>query len=245
MSAANAAVPPGLRVYAFGDVHGRADLLEILDVSIRNDIDERPIGHAVVIGLGDYVDRGDHSNRVVDMLATDFAAGCELVTLKGNHEAMLLSFLDRPVETGPKWIPMGGWECVRSYGLNLPWQPETAEEWNLIRNDLARRLPPEHIGFLQKLRLSETIGDYFFVHAGARFGIPLDRQQERDLLWIRGGFADRDVPFEKVVVHGHTIVHEPFVGQHRINLDTGAYATGRLTCMVFEADERGLLEIHA
>jgi serine/threonine protein phosphatase 1 len=245
VTVAGAAIPPGLRVYAFGDVHGRADLLEILDVSIRNDIAERPIGHAIVIGLGDFVDRGDQSSRVLDMLATDFAAGCELVMLKGNHEAMLLSFLDRPVEIGPKWIPMGGWECLRSYGLSLPWQPETAEEFNRIRNDLARRLPPEHIGFLQALRLSETVGDYFFVHAGARFGIPLDRQQERDLLWIRGGFADRDVPFEKVIVHGHTVVAEPFVGQHRINLDTGAYATGRLTCMVFEADDRGLLEIQA
>lgn len=106
-------------------------------------------------------------------------------------------------------------------------------------------MPKDHLDFLTRLSLCRTVGDYFFVHAGVRPGVALSQQTERDLLWIRSGFADRDEPFEKVVVHGHTPTKAPFNGRHRINLDTGAYATGRLTCLVLEGEERRFLEVAA
>ncbi len=232
-------------MYVFGDLHGRFDLLRALAALIGEDLAGHPIGETQIVGLGDYIDRGSESRAVIDLLVGQFFASHNVVCLKGNHEALLLDFLDRPAVVGPTWLQMGGWECLTSYGVDCRWQANGAEEFARIRQDFARQLPPEHIGFFSRLALSKVIGDYFFAHAGARPGVPLDRQTERDLLWIRGGFVDRDERFEKVIVHGHTAVAEPFVGRYRINLDTGAYATGRLTCMVLEADRRRFLEARA
>lgn len=119
------------------------------------------------------------------------------------------------------------------------------EDLTRLRSDLAAKLPPPHLHFLSRLAISQTVGDYFFAHAGARPGVALSEQAERDLLWIRTGPADRDAPFEKIVVHGHTPVQEPFNGRYRINLDTGAYATGRLTCVALEGEARRFVEITA
>jgi serine/threonine protein phosphatase 1 len=102
-------------------------------------------------------------------------------------------------------------------------------------------MPPSHLEFLRGLPTFCEVGGYFFVHAGARPGVPLGAQKEEDLLWIREGFVDRDAPFEKLVVHGHTAVDQPYFGTYRINLDTGAYFTDRLSCLVVEGAERRLL----
>lgn len=235
-------IPTGRRVYAFGDLHGRLDLLSGLEGLIARDVDEAPADRVSIIGLGDYIDRGDDSRRVVDRLVEKFDGPFDLICLRGNHEGMLLNFLERPLATGSSWIKMGGWECLRSYGVDCRWNA-TGEELLRIREAFAVALPPEHLAFYAQLPLNHTVGGYFFCHAGARPGVPLIKQQERDLLWIRDGFVDRDAWFEKMVVHGHTTVTEPFVGKHRINLDTGAYATGRLTCIVLEAEQRRFLEV--
>ena len=95
-------------------------------------------------------------------------------------------------------------------------------------------LPPQHLDFLQSLELTFSCGDYLFVHAGVRPGIPIHQQTEDDLLWIRDDFLNWEQPFERFVVHGHTPVNQPELRLNRINIDTGAYATGRLTCIVIE-----------
>ncbi|MCI0467535.1 MAG: serine/threonine protein phosphatase, partial [Beijerinckiaceae bacterium] len=98
-------------------------------------------------------------------------------------------------------------------------------------------MPESHNLFLAGLQPSFTCGDYFFVHAGVRPGIPLASQNEEDLLWIRDDFLLHEKPFEKIIIHGHTPVMEPEVRRNRVNIDTGAYATGRLTCLRLEGDK--------
>lgn len=237
-------IPDGIRVYAFGDVHGREDLVRNLLARIVDDAATDPAKGVLVIGLGDYVDRGPSSKGVIDALQNDFATAFHTVFLKGNHEAMLLDFLHSPL-VGSAWLRAGGLECLLSYGVRCNWRQANPDELLRVRDELLDRMGPRHFEFLASLRASQIVGDYFFAHAGARPGISLASQEERDLLWIRKGFSDRDEPFEKFVVHGHTVGMEPFLGNHRINLDTGAYATGRLTCIALEADARRLMEVSA
>ena len=238
----SATVPDGFRVFAFGDVHGRADLLRELQHLIGDDLSADPPDQAVIIGLGDYIDRGPDSRGTLDVLVS-LQRNHETRFLKGNHEALFLSFLEDPARVGRVWLDMGGWETLMSYGIDCSPNVTSAGELAAIRADLAEMMPPEHLAILSNLPKSTAIGDYFFVHAGARPGVPLSESRERDALWIRDGFADRDAPFEKIVVHGHSPVTHPFVGKHRINLDTGAYATGKLTCLVLQGSERRFLEV--
>lgn len=235
------ALPPGLRIFAFGDLHGRADLLDRLKQRISVESTQAPAERQVVVGLGDYVDRGPDSRAVLDGLIEGFGEGLESVMLRGNHEAVLLDFLKDPGRTGDKWIEYGGGETLRSY--RVPLDGEVSAPQSRARDALVGVMPVEHMLFLERTRIHASYGDYYFVHAGARPGVALSAQTERDSLWIRKGFSDRDAPFEKVVVHGHTPVDEPYIGQYRINLDTGAYATGRLVCLILEGEDRRLVDI--
>lgn len=238
-------VPDGLRVYAFGDLHGREDLAIKLFELVSDDIQADRPDDILVIGLGDYIDRGPASCGVIDLLQNELSSAFPTVFLKGNHEAMMFDFLDRPSEIGSSWIRMGGLECMQSYGVRCDWRMSSPEEFTRMRDELAEEIYPRHGVFLSRLGVSQIVGDYFFVHAGARPGVPLTKQREQDLLWIRKGFADRDEPFEKMIVHGHTAGRDVFVGRNRINLDTGAYATGRLTCLALEGEGRRLMEVTA
>lgn len=163
-----------------------------------------------------------------------------MVLLRGNHEQMMLDFLEDPVRYGARWIANGGEPTLASYSVTSS-RGASSDELKLLRRRLAGQLPSAHALFLQRLPTSYHVGDYFFAHAGVRAGVPLDRQSNEDLMWIREGFSDRDGPFEKTVVHGHTPVEEPFLGRFRINLDTGAYLTGRLCCLVLEETDCKLL----
>ncbi len=231
-----------MRVYAFGDLHGRLDLAQRLRSAIVADADNSATEN-VVVGLGDMIDRGPDAKGVIDLLLSGFE-GCEVVCLRGNHEQMMLDFLEDPARNGPVWFRNGADTTLASYGVSgFARVNASAAEYQSVRDSLARSLPPSHTVFLQGLRLSYEVGDYFFVHAGARPGIPLNQQVAKDLLWIRHGFADTDPTFEKVVVHGHTPVEQPYFGAFRINLDTGAYSTNALTCAVFEEASVRILEL--
>jgi serine/threonine protein phosphatase 1 len=231
------------RIYAFGDLHGRADLIEALFARIADDRRRAPIATAIVIGLGDYVDRGPNSRAVLDALVRG-VPGCTLVALRGNHEQMLLDFLDDPVEKGSVWLANGAGETLASYGVNVGTSGRLpALALRSIRDALAAAMPESHLRFLRALPLTYSAGSYLFVHAGIRPGVSLADQTERDLLWIRKGFADQDIETGLVVVHGHTPVEQPYLGRHRINLDTGAVYSDRLTCLVLEGTTRRLLEI--
>lgn len=233
--------PEGVRIYAVGDVHGRADLLAPLLLQIEIDLALHPVSRPIVVCLGDYIDRGPASRQVLDLLVA-YKDGREAVFLKGNHETFLLKFLEDAAALDG-WRYNGGLETLVSYGLRPPINPNPLAQAQLAR-DLDRVMPDAHRAFLKDLKLSFVCGDYLFVHAGVRPLVSLERQAEDDLLWIRDDFLLWEKPFEKMVVHGHTPVHEPEVHSNRINIDTGAFATGRLTCLLLDgADIMPLVDV--
>jgi serine/threonine protein phosphatase 1 len=226
--------PEGTRLYAIGDIHGRLDLLDEVLARIDADMAAHPTSNATRIFLGDYIDRGPDSKRVLDRLISCCVAQ-PTVCLMGNHEAYLREFLKNP-DVLSVWRRYGGLETLLSYGL-APTMKTEAQEHRRLASDLSRLLPSSHREFLSSLKEYFICGDFFFVHAGVRPGISLTEQSEDDLLWIREDFLQCEDDLGKVVVHGHTPVLEPDVRPNRINIDTGAYATGRLTCLVLESDE--------
>lgn len=229
-------VPDGHRIYAVGDIHGRADLLETMAGMIAKDLGERPSLEATTIFLGDYVDRGPDSFKVIDQLVRgDFPTS--IVTLRGNHEEILLGFLSGDVDADYH-DQLGGSATMASYGLDaadLSWADPAERARSL------KVIPPDHWSFLRDLRLSETVGDYFFCHAGARPGIALDHQSAKDLMWIRDEFLTSSYDFGKVVVHGHTPVRSPLIRPNGIDIDTHAFASGILTALVLEGTDRRFL----
>lgn len=227
-------VPAGVRIYAIGDIHGRADLLASLLLQIEVDIALHPIDRPIAVFLGDYIDRGPDSKDVIDLLVTSGRTP-EMVFLKGNHETFLLDFMKASTRLD-NWRKNGGFETLVSYGLKPPMSPSFNDQVRLVR-DLADALPESHRKFFNALQLTFVCGDFLFVHAGLRPLVPIRDQTEDDLLWIRDDFLLWDKEFEKIVVHGHTPVAEPDVRFNRINIDTGAFATGRLTCMTIEGAE--------
>ncbi len=242
-------VPEGRRVYAIGDIHGRDDLVRRLHWRIREDAAEAANAAngkdlaKVVVYLGDYVDRGPGSFDVVDLLLGAPLEGFEVVHLKGNHEDFLLRFWEDG-SLGEAWLMNGGLETLRSYGvevldLGLGFAGDALAE---LRRRLRLVLPPGHLDFFQGLARWHVEGDYLFVHAGLRPGVPLDQQKDQDLLWIRHEFLDSGADFGKIVVHGHTIVPEVDMAPNRIGIDTGAYYSGRLTCLVLEGGTRRIID---
>jgi serine/threonine protein phosphatase 1 len=227
----SARLPSGVRIYAIGDVHGRADLLEILLAKIDEHRRLNPCAKSITVFLGDYIDRGPASRKVLDLLSRR-EPNSEIVFLKGNHETFLPRFLSDPAALDG-WRLCGGLETLVSYGLKPSINPDDSEQIQLAK-ELAKSIPREHLEFLESLDLSFGCGDFLFVHAGIRPGVPIRKQKEEDLLWIREEFLTYDQPFERFVVHGHTPVSVPDLRPNRINIDTGAFATGRLTCIVVE-----------
>jgi hypothetical protein len=227
----SARLPSGVRIYAIGDVHGRADLLEILLSKIDDHRRLHPRDKSITIFLGDYIDRGPASREVLDVLSTR-ERNTEFVFLKGNHETFVRRFLNDPAVLD-EWRLCGGLETLVSYGLKPSINPSAPEQIQLA-DEFAESIPEPHLKFLESLDLSFGCGDFLFVHAGIRPGVPIRHQKEEDLLWIREEFLSCEQPFESVVVHGHTPVRNPDIRSNRINIDTGAFATGRLTCAVIE-----------
>ncbi|HUC61868.1 MAG TPA: metallophosphoesterase family protein [Alphaproteobacteria bacterium] len=234
------AVPAGTRVYAIGDIHGRLDLLKDLEYLIGEHAHKAPVARKCIVYLGDYVDRGMQSKEVIDHLLEGPPAGFEAVYLKGNHEEFLLHFLE-DVRIGPSWIANGGGATLYSYGARSPEQGNEQDRLSNLRVQLLELLPPSHFDFMSNLPLSHVEGDYYFVHAGVRPGVPLGEQRAEDMLWIRHLFLDDTRDYGKIVVHGHTITDAPVVLPNRIGIDTGAYASGVLTCLVLEGTARDFI----
>jgi serine/threonine protein phosphatase 1 len=233
------AAPPGIRIYAVGDIHGCAGLLRQLQRMIEEDAAAHDAERKLIIYLGDYVDRGPDSRAVLDLLIDAPLEGFERVFLKGNHEASLLQFLcdDR---AAPAWMAYGGDATLFSYGVRPP-DPAKPDDWAQARHAFAEKLPPEHLVFLRETKLLHSEGDYVFVHAGLRWNVALREQSARDMLWIRDEFLNSSADFGKLVVHGHTITDAPEIRRNRIGIDTGAFATGCLTCLVLQGTSRSFL----
>ena len=233
-------VPDDNRIYCIGDVHGRHDLLsEIID-QIKNDINGYS-GKILMVFLGDYIDRGMHSKEVIDFLIKNSIAGVEYIFLRGNHEQTMLDFLLMD-SVGRSWINYGGLATLASYGVKVNGIPGDAEGYVRIQQDLKARLPDKHLAFIESTQFYYEFGSYFFVHAGVYPRLPLSKQLPEDMLWIRDEFLSSRKRFEKIIVHGHTVVEQAEILPHRIGIDTGAYTTGILTCLVLQNDQQRLLK---
>jgi len=237
-------VPADSLIYAIGDIHGRADMLARLHGLIQADAARRQDSpsaqqRTLVIYLGDYIDRGPESRAVIDLLLHEKLAGFESIFLKGNHEDSLLRFLDDE-QIGPAWLTYGGAGTLYSYGIRPP-DPSKPEELAAARQMLIDKLPAEHLAFYRDAKLLHIEGDYAFVHAGVRPRLPLNDQAPEDLMWIRDEFLQSGADFGKIIVHGHSITDRPDVRPNRIGIDTGAFATGRLTSLVLQGTERSFI----
>ncbi|MEX2642583.1 MAG: metallophosphoesterase family protein [Acetobacterales bacterium] len=226
-------VPEGRRIYAVGDVHGRADLLRRLLDMIAEDAAAHADRACVLVYIGDYVDRGPRSRETIDLVLADDPAGMETVALMGNHEELMLDALGGDRSAATTWLTNGGDATLSSYGIaavgNVP-------------KEARDRIPAAHMRFLRNLRLTHREGDYLFVHAGVRPGVPLDEQRSSDLLWIREPFLGSKADHGAIVVHGHTPLHAPEEKSNRIGIDTGAFATGMLSCLVLDGSGRSYLK---
>jgi len=231
-----ACIPAGYRVYAIGDIHGRADLLQKLIATITADGRTAAAGlRKVVIFLGDYIDRGDQSREVVDLLIHQPLPGFDTLFLKGNHEAEMMSFLAQP-DPMHGWLQHGGQSTVFSYRVRVANRISAKEKMIDLRDGLLQTIPVEHQRFFADLRYSFELGDYYFVHAGVRPGVPLDQQDPMDLLWIRDPFLSSPLYHGRLIVHGHTVTERPITLPNRIGIDTGAYYSTQLTCLVLEGE---------
>ena len=238
-----AEIPDDDVIYAIGDIHGRDDLLGRLHERIEADL--TAAGEAVratVIYLGDYVDRGPDSRAVIERLLARPVRGAESIHLKGNHEDAMLRFL-AGTKGGERWLAIGGGATANSYGVSLRDAGKGTLPVTETRARLNAALPPRHLAFLRGLQLYHEAGDYCFVHAGIRPGLLLAEQSAQDLLWIRGEFLNSRHRHERIVVHGHSSGSEAVVRRNRICIDTAAYATDRLTCLVLSGRTRRF--IHA
>ncbi|MGE0223817.1 MAG: metallophosphoesterase family protein [Acetobacteraceae bacterium] len=230
---APASLPPGQRVYAIGDIHGCLDRLASLHEMIAEDLTSRPVDDAIVVHLGDYVDRGPESAQVIEWLeAGPPVPNATVVNLMGNHEQMMLAAIAiGDDDAAGHWLSNGGADSLLSWGVS---RTIPHREW-------AAHIPKQHLIFLRDLRVSHQIGPYLFVHAGIRPGVAIDRQTRQDMLWIREPFLSSKADHGVVVVHGHTPRQEPTVRPNRIGIDTGAVIGGALTCVVLENDSMGFL----
>jgi serine/threonine protein phosphatase 1 len=231
---APAALPPGQRVYAIGDIHGCLDRLVSLHEQIAEDIADRPTEHVTLVHLGDYVDRGTDSAQVIDWLIDGPPVAADrVINLMGNHEHMMLAAIagadpDAPVH----WLMNGGADSLLSWGIARSAPPA---EW-------AARIPVAHLMFLRDLAINHRIGPYLFVHAGVKPGVALDQQSRHDMMWIRDPFLSSKADFGAVVVHGHTPKRAPIVMPNRIAIDTGAVLGGALTAVMLEHDQLSFLQ---
>lgn len=231
--------PKAHRAYAIGDVHGRADMLDNLLERIEREIAEKPQKKVSIVFLGDLVDRGPSSAEVVERLRTYSPQGASVYFVMGNHEEVMLRVLAGEAELIASWLRFGGAETLRSYGVDpdqLERMPDPAAvHW------LREAIPAEHRAFLKSFSDSIAFGDYLFVHAGIRPGVPLSEQAQSDLRWIREPFLGDSSDHGVVVVHGHTITNAVEVTPNRIGIDTGAFCTGTLSALAVDGRERWLI----
>src|SRR5271166_3873287 len=228
------------RLYVIGDIHGRSDLLDRMVATIARDLEENPVEESLTVTLGDYIDRGPDSRGVLDRLIRN-PFPTQFIALKGNHELMFESFMHDP-SIADQWRRFGGLETLISYGIPVG-SVMLGKGYEEAAAALKAAVPRSHLEFIGALRTSLSVGRYFLCHAGIRPGIPLERQSVDDLLWIRGAFLNSRADFGKTVVHGHTPAEEPEVLANRINIDTGAYMTNRLTCVVLSKASMRFLSV--
>ncbi len=233
------ALPRGERVYAIGDIHGRYDLFCRLMRMIEEDAARRGAAETQIVILGDFIDRGSGTAKVIAVLSA-LRAGAGLIVLKGNHEAALIEGLHGNPAALASWIEFGGDETLRSFGATDDdiWPADPGQ----LAANVRAIIPARVIRWLSGLALSHRAGAYLFVHAGVRPGVALADQRPEDLIWIRDEFTGSTADHGAIVVHGHSISERVNILPNRIGVDTGAYCTGRLSAVGLESDEIWTLE---
>lgn len=220
--------------YAVGDVHGCLSQLKEMDILIASDVQ---LGDKIVVMLGDYVDRGPASAQILDYLNAPSPAGFRRICLAGNHEEMMLSFLEDPsANTG--WLDYGGFETLRSYGIDTAEIAANRTKPKKLAQILESHIPGDHVEFLRQLPVMVCSPSYVMVHGGLRQGVPIADQLDHDLMWLRaGGNPTAGQLGGRILIHGHTPVSVPFVTPHRICVDTQAYQTGVLSAVRVASDQ--------
>lgn len=228
------AAPAGERLYAIGDIHGRDDLLAELLALIDADNAARAVARTTLVFLGDYVDRGPNSRGVIEALMELEASGRRAVFLMGNHEEVLLLAAEGDRRAASLFDHIGGRETLLSYGVDeIDYEgADFADLAGLIQ----RHVPEAHLRWMRGLATYHQAGGYLFVHAGVRPGVPLEEQKEADLRWIRSEFLHHEGDHGMMIVHGHSITDTVDPRVNRIGIDTGAFASGRLTALGVEGD---------
>lgn len=216
-------------IYAIGDVHGCLDLLLAAEEHIFRAAAATP-GPKLIVMLGDYIDRGPNSAGVIDHLLAPPPDGFDRVCLCGNHEDMLESFLVSP-RFEPHWLVYGGDATLASYGIDSDEAFHSDATGARLKKLILETVPVAHLDFVTRTPVCLEVGSLLFVHAGIQPGLPLDRQIDQDLMWIREPFLSFGPGLDLTVIHGHTPVAEPDFGPGRIGIDTGAFMTGRLTAL--------------
>ncbi len=232
------AVAAGERIYAIGDIHGRRDCLDELLLRIGEDDHERGPAKTTLVLLGDLVDRGPESRGVIARLS-QLAQFRPCVFLMGNHEEVLIDAWEGDEAAARLFHRIGGRETLLSYGVTAA--DYDSADFDRLLALIATHVPAEDIAFLRAFRDSWASGDYLFVHAGIRPGVPIEEQRPTEMRWIRDRFLDDPRDHGVVVVHGHSITAEVEDLPNRIGIDTGAYASGRLTAIGLEGGERWFL----
>lgn len=231
-------LPPGQRVYAVGDIHGRLDLFESLIEAIERDDAGRARANGDVVLLGDLIDRGPDSAGVLDR-ARSWAQERRVEFIKGNHEEMMVAAASK-LDTFRSFLKFGGRETLMSYGIDPQFILEADAEQ--LQQAMLEAVPQGDFDFLDGFEKMIRMGDYLFVHAGIRPDTPLDHQSGQDCRWIRDPFLSHPGDFGAMVVHGHTITEEPDVRLNRIGIDTGAYVHGTLTAIGLEGEQRWFIQ---
>lgn len=216
-------------IYAIGDVHGCLDKLLRLEEKIVADAAALP-GRKILVMLGDYVDRGPASAQVLAHLSEPPPDGFDRIALAGNHETVMLDYLEGKVRLG-QWVGIGGDATLRSYDIDLPRMRSIYGSQNEIDAAIRSAIPASDVALLRALPILVDTPGFTFVHAGIRPGIPLEQQSDEDLVWIRDEFYDRADLLSKTLVHGHTPVSVPQLDGRRLNIDTGAFLGRPLTAV--------------
>ncbi|MEH6834239.1 MULTISPECIES: metallophosphoesterase [Falsihalocynthiibacter] len=227
-----------MRTYAIGDIHGQLDMLHDAHDRIAQDKKRVQDTEAPIVHLGDLVDRGPACKAVVQYLLDGIDAGENWVVLMGNHDRMFLWYLEEVSKNDPHlfigldWLNarIGGTETLASYGVEV----DAKRRYGEVHAEARSSVPQSHINFLSQRPTSFTRGDVHFVHAGIRPTVPLNAQDEDDLVWIREGFLDSDVDHGALIVHGHTALTHATRYPNRVNLDSSAAYGNHLTAAVFE-----------
>lgn len=221
---------PECRTYVIGDIHGQKHLLDRLLGLVFEDSQG---AKSTIVCVGDLIDRGEQSRDVLTHLQS-LAARKEVVCLMGNHERMMLDFIDEPETYGRRWLRNGGLQTLASFGIGGCTESSGSDQLLAAAEHLAEKMGPELIQWIRDLPLTWHSGNLWVVHAAALPDVPMPQQTEKVLLWGSSRFHKSGRPDENWVVHGHTVVDHPTVHSGRVSVDTGAYFSGRLTAAVID-----------